>query len=261
LVSNRPPYSIIETLIDAAVCTWIFESGFPNFEQEPGGLSLFSTHREVIGAQDGAVALRNLELASHHRLINAPRFHNLMDKEAEDLAASLSKTLAPFFTRNAEESEENVFETWGEEESVWKARRQRLIIIFKHALKMKADSLLTPEWYELVYYAPDTVFEPATMDVETIDGAPVDTPAEEGHTVEHCVHVAIQAFTRETLKDTDPISKATIQSKNFTRRDATQPSGGTAPTVVAKAVVVLRKQGGEDAHCDGTVEAKQKGVV
>jgi hypothetical protein len=36
-----------------------------------------------------------------------------MNKEAEDLAASLSKTLAPFFARNAEESEENVFETWG----------------------------------------------------------------------------------------------------------------------------------------------------
>jgi hypothetical protein len=163
-----------------------------------------------------------------------------MDKEAEDLAASLSKTLAPFFARNAKESEENVFETWGEDESLWKARRQRLIAIFKGALKIKADSLLTPERYELVYYAPGTVFNPATMDVETIDGAPVDTPAGEGHRVEHCLHVAIQAFTRETVKDTDPVSKAMVQSKNFTRRDATRPSWGTAPTVVSKAIVVLR---------------------
>ena len=88
------------------------------------------------------------------------------------------------------------------------------------------------------------------MDVETIDGAPVDTPAGEGHTVEHCLHVAIRAFTRETVKDTDPVSKATIQSKNFTRGDATRPSWGTAPTVLSKAVVVLRKQMDEDAHCD-----------
>jgi hypothetical protein len=51
LVSNHPPYSIIETLIEAAVCTWVFESGFPNFEQEPGGLSLFTKYRELIGAQ------------------------------------------------------------------------------------------------------------------------------------------------------------------------------------------------------------------
>ncbi|KAF4626499.1 hypothetical protein G7Y89_g11662 [Cudoniella acicularis] len=241
LVSNRPPYSVIETLIEAAVCTWVFESGFPNFEREPGSLSLFTKYRELIAAQDGAVALRNLELASYHALVNSPRFHNLTDKEAEDLAASLSKTLAPLFSRNAEESEENVFETWGEEESVWKARRQRLIAIFKDALKMKAGSLLTPERYELVYYAPGTVFDLATMDVETIDGAPVDAPVEEGHIVEHCLHVAIQAFTRETVKDVDPVSKATIQSKNFTRGDAAQPSGGTAPTVLAKAVVVLRK--------------------
>lgn len=51
LVSNRPPYSIVETLIEAAVCTWVFESGFPNFEQEPGDLSLFTKHRELIAAQ------------------------------------------------------------------------------------------------------------------------------------------------------------------------------------------------------------------
>lgn len=184
-----------------------------------------------------------------------------MDKEAEDLAASLSKTLAPFFAREAEESEENAFETWGEEESVWKARRQRLIAIFKDVMKMKADSLLTPERYELVYYAPGTVFDPATMNVETIDGAPVDTPAGEGHKVEHCLHVAIRAFTRNTVKDTDPISEARVQSKNFTHGDSTRPSEGTAPTVLAKAVVVLRKQGTEDAHCDGTVLARQEALV
>jgi hypothetical protein len=182
----------------------------------------------------------------------------MMDKEAEDLATSLSKTLAPFFARNAKESEENVFETWGEEESVWKARRKRLVAIFKDSLKLKADSLLTPERYELIHYVPGTVFDPATMDVETIDGAPVDALASEGYRVEHCLHVAIQAYTRETVKDTDPVSKATIQSKNFTRGDATRPSGVTAPTVLAKAVVVLRKQADDDAHCDDTVEPRQE---
>ncbi len=164
-----------------------------------------------------------------------------MNSEAEDLAASLSQTLAPFFARNDEASEENVFETWGEEESVWKARQQRLITIFKDALKMKADSLLTPERYELVYYAPGSAFDPATMDVETIDGAPVHTPAGKSYRVEHCVHVAIQAFTREIVNDADPVSKITIQSRNFTRGDALQSSGKTEPTVLAKAVVVLRK--------------------
>ena len=51
LVSNRPPYSIIETLIEAAVCTWVFESDFPNFDQLPGSLSLFTKYRELIASQ------------------------------------------------------------------------------------------------------------------------------------------------------------------------------------------------------------------
>jgi predicted transport protein len=51
LISSRPPYSIIETLIEAAVCIWVFESDFPNFGQEPGGLSLFAKYRELIAAQ------------------------------------------------------------------------------------------------------------------------------------------------------------------------------------------------------------------
>jgi hypothetical protein len=177
-----------------------------------------------------------------------------MDTTAESLATSLSKTLAPFFTRNAEESEENVFETWGEEESVWKARRKRLIAIFKDSLMLKANSLLTPEQYELIRYAPNTVFDPATMDVETIDGAPVNAQAGGGYRVEHCLHVAILAYTRETVKDTDPVSKATIQTKNFTRGEPTRSSGVPTPTVLAKAVVVLREQANDDAQSNDIVQ-------
>ena len=92
------------------------------------------------------------------------------------------------------------------------------------------------------------------MDVETIDGAPVDAQAGEGYRVEHCLHVAIQAYTRETVKDTDPVSKATIPSKNFTRGNATRPVGVITPTVLAKTVVVLRKQVDDDAHSDDTVQ-------
>jgi hypothetical protein len=178
----------------------------------------------------------------------------VIDTTAESLATSLSKTLAPFFARNAEESEENVFETWGEEESVWKARRKRLVDIFKDSLMLKANSLLTPEQYELIRYAPSTIFDPATMDVETIDGAPVDAQAGEGYRVEHCLHVAILAYTRETVKDTDPVSKATIQTKNFTRGGPTRLSGATTPTVLAKAVVVLREQADDNAQSDDTVQ-------
>lgn len=156
------------------------------------------------------------------------------------MAASLSKILAPLFARNAEDSEENVFETWGEAESIWKARQQRLVVIFKDALRIKTYSVLTPVRYELVYYAPGTVFDPKTMESETIDGPPVDDPTREGHRVEHCLHVAIHAFTKETVKDTDSVSRARIQPQNFTCGNSTRSTGSTAPIVLAKAIVVLK---------------------
>lgn len=99
------------------------------------------------------------------------------------------------------------------------------------------------------------------MDVETIDGASVDAPTKDGHKVEHCLHVAIQAFTRDAVKDIDPISKAKIQSKNFTRVDVMLSSGGRAPTILAKAVVVLSMQEGEAAHRDSTVETRQEEAI
>jgi hypothetical protein len=55
LLSNRPPYSIIETLIEAAVCTWVFESDFPNFAQQPAVLGLFMKYRELIAAQGKSI--------------------------------------------------------------------------------------------------------------------------------------------------------------------------------------------------------------
>ncbi|TGO56251.1 hypothetical protein BCON_0080g00080 [Botryotinia convoluta] len=241
LISNRPPYSVIETLVEAAVCTWVFESTFPNFDQNPKSLSLLATYRNIIATQDGAIALKNLELASHHELITHPRFQILMIKEAEDLADSISHTIAPLFSKNTGESEENVFETWGEEESVWKARRQQLIALFRHALEIKAHAVLTPERYELVNYVPGTMFNPQTMEVEVIE-APTKSPTKEGRIVEHCLHVAIQAFTEEAVKNTDPVSQATIQYKKFTRKLIAEPSKkiGLEPVILAKAIVVLK---------------------
>ncbi|TGO25011.1 hypothetical protein BPAE_0089g00150 [Botrytis paeoniae] len=255
LISNRPPYSVIETLVEAAVCTWVFESTFPNFDQNPKSLSLLTTYRNIIATQvldssflttylcvpDGAIALKNLELVSHHELINHPRFQILMIKEAEDLADSLSHTIAPLFPKNTEESEENVFETWGEEEGVWKARRQQLIALFRHAMEIKAYAVLTPERYELVNYVPGTIFNPQTMEVEVIE-APTKSPTKEGRIVEHCLHVAIQAFTEKAVKDTDPVSQATIQYKKFTRKLIAESSKkiGLEPVILAKAIVVLK---------------------
>jgi len=54
---------------------------------------------------------------------------------------------------------------------------------------------------------------------------------------------------RGRVKDTDPVSEATIQSKNFTRRDATSRG-----MVLAKTVVVLRKQADDSEVMDPKVQ-------
>lgn len=51
LLTSRPPYSIIETLVAAAVYTWVFESDFPNFAQQHTVLGLFDKYRELIAVQ------------------------------------------------------------------------------------------------------------------------------------------------------------------------------------------------------------------
>jgi hypothetical protein len=66
LLSNRPPYSIIETLIEAAVCTWVFESDFPNFAQQPAVLDLFTKYRELIAAQGKSMLLSPLPHLHFH---------------------------------------------------------------------------------------------------------------------------------------------------------------------------------------------------
>lgn len=51
LVSNRPPYTFIGSLIDTSVCNWVLKSSFPKFDQEVGDLSLFKQYRELIATQ------------------------------------------------------------------------------------------------------------------------------------------------------------------------------------------------------------------
>lgn len=66
LISNRPPSSVIENLVEAAVCTWVFESEFPYFQQACGDLSLLTKYRELIVAQGKSNITTSLNNLSHY---------------------------------------------------------------------------------------------------------------------------------------------------------------------------------------------------
>lgn len=50
-LSNHTPYTVIETLMEAAVCTWVLDSSFPDFAKQTGTLDLGVTYRKLLVAQ------------------------------------------------------------------------------------------------------------------------------------------------------------------------------------------------------------------
>lgn len=194
--------------------------------------SLYQAHCVILG---DSVALRSLDRAAHYDLINTPCFQKLLSEEAENLASFLSKILSPFFSRDGEESENNLFETWSEDELTWKERRERMVGMFKKSLTMKSNSLLTPEIYELINYPPGTLFNPSSMEIY----GEIDFMTDEGSVVQHCMHVAIQAIPREPVKEEASVDEATVQPKNFKIVNDGEMSEATSAIILVKAVVVL----------------------
>lgn len=60
--SRISPRSVLRTLVAAAVCEWIFESDFPNFEEE--GSRILAKYREHLALQ-----------GQHHRIMHMPFFY------------------------------------------------------------------------------------------------------------------------------------------------------------------------------------------
>lgn len=171
-------------------------------------------------------------------MIRDTRFRtHIIPRKAEKLAKKLSRTLAPFFPSSAPDSAQAAFETWGQDEETWKNRKLRLVDIFETSLKLKADSLLNFERYEMVFVSPGTSFDSSTMDAETMDGGRIDTVDRRARQVTLCLHPSILAYTSQTAKELGLPSMVTVDSKNFIRRDSNERSGAT---VVTKAVVVLK---------------------
>ena len=193
---------------------------------------------ELMQTPDGALVVRNLDLAVFETKIQNPEFKTkILPQEAQRLAVRLSQTLAPFFTCNPQDPCElswDGFASWGHATEAWKERQEHFVDIFIKALKIKAKSCLNIEDYELVLYSPGTIFDPLTMDVETMEGAE-SVNHSEGRVVRVCVQAAVFAYTRGTLSDDAPVSDAIVSAENFARRKGTERH--VAPRI--KAVVVL----------------------
>lgn len=186
------------------------------------------------------MALRNVDLATHNRLIRLKEFReNLIPQKATGLAIQLSITLAPFFSDASERpspSGWDGFSTWGEGMEEWKARRLHLIDMFTTALITKADSCLNSRDYEMVSYLPGTLFDKTTMKVETIEGAPDSARNHEGRRVQICVEAAVFIHPVRKISSDTSVAEAIVSTTNFISRD--QDERRTFEPFI-KAVVIL----------------------
>src|SRR4051794_33966396 len=100
---------------------------------------------------DGAIVLRNLDLAATESLVKSDHFQrDVIPEKARALAISLSQTLEPLFTENPGSTMDwdwDGFATWRDVPDEWRERRDRLTKMFEVALKVKADSCLNIETY------------------------------------------------------------------------------------------------------------------
>jgi hypothetical protein len=196
---------------------------------------------------DGPLALRNLDLAAYSVVVNSDHLQRqIIPEKAKELAVRLSQALAPFFSRDPDNPsllDWDGFATWEQGNRERDERRRRLIDIFQKALRIKADSLLNIEEYEMIIYPPGTPFDKKTMTVETMQGGP--PPAEDSHegaTIELCIEAALFSFPKKELSDDSSVPEALVQSKNFACVGGNR-CGDAKPLL--KAVVVLQTETGE----------------
>lgn len=247
------PVVLLRSLTTAALQRWVFETDFPSFASDSsttlavyrdllvrqgnrGAILKLETERLTCTA-DGALALRNLDLAAFEAKLGTPEFLiSLLPKQAQKLAARLFQTLAPFFTRKPQHLDDLSyinFADWGDDIETWRERQEELLKVFTEALTTKANSCLNIEDYEMVMYAPGTKFDAKTMEAETMDGT-ADISDHDGRVVQICVQAAVFVYARSLVQNDASVANSIIPSRNFVLK-AEHERG--IPRV--KAVVVL----------------------
>ncbi|OBT84650.1 hypothetical protein VE02_07066 [Pseudogymnoascus sp. 03VT05] len=221
---------------------WAFQIDFPRLDT--GIAMILQDTRKCIRDQDGPVALRNFDLATHNSLIKSKEFREkLIPQKATALATQLSNTLALFFSNAPPHrphrpflSDWDGFATWGEDMEEWKARRVHFIDMFTNALLSKADSCLNSRDYELISYLPGSPFDNTTMKAETIEGAPISARNHEGRRVQLCIEAALFTHPIREIGNDASVAEAIVSTANFISRDQNERR---VFVPIVKAVVIL----------------------
>ncbi|TGO22613.1 hypothetical protein BPAE_0161g00180 [Botrytis paeoniae] len=201
-----------KTLVLAALRDWVFDSNFPNFA--PSDSRLLSNYRDVIFGIDGTERLSCLDIAAHRSIIGDKGFkEKLIPTRATQLAARLSRAIAPLFATSPHNLDDAVFHTWDEPLKVWKNRRAHLEEILQTALTLKAESVVTKCRYEFAIYAPGTTFT---------DGDPIGKNSGKARDGKSWIHASFHIYDAPIIHNTK--GAALVVTGNFERKTVEQRS-------------------------------------
>jgi type II restriction/modification system DNA methylase subunit YeeA len=106
----------------------------------------------VLTATDGLDIVRNLDYIVRTAYVNGEHFQkHLIPTLAEKYSNKFSAILAPLFVDDDSAIDENSFHHWGQSTKDWQYRRKMYIYKFTEILKLKAETVLIGELYQLLW--------------------------------------------------------------------------------------------------------------
>ena len=102
-----------------------------------------------------------MDFAIHRDIISEPSFKTFLHEKAADLAGRLQHVLAPLWSRS-EEFEDGSNDWSGTEMSAL----NELIEVFRKALEIHSQLVLTGHSYVCIWYAPGARYDPISMTAE-----------------------------------------------------------------------------------------------
>lgn len=173
--------------------------------------------------KDGEIALRNLDFAAHTSLIEAEFFQqHIIPAKAKVLADRLSDTLASVLS-----TEEGPGDSHSTVLRSWSTKKSQIVEIFELASRIKAKATVRKDWFEMVFYAPGSLFDKDVMEAETMEGDGAMVPFSTASEVKLCLLPSLHVYGHDRML---------VDCNNFVRRHSSRRAGAT---IITKAVVVL----------------------
>ncbi|TGO72094.1 hypothetical protein BELL_0493g00010, partial [Botrytis elliptica] len=192
--------AVLSLLTITALRDWVFLTDFPRVEL--GSLSLIEAYRSIAFNQGGWDELRCYDFGAFKEHMKKSYFKEELIRTAKQLSCRLSRTLSLIFGKSLEDMVENVsFHTWGEDLESWKERQYHFEKLFRIALELKSDSIITDDTYTFEFLLNETHANKPFDESEAPEG--------------FWLRFSIGAYKSKSLVTQDERVGALVQTRNF----------------------------------------------